>query len=365
MQSRARAQFRLARRRVRFAAPAERRLPWIVLTHASFGAVFPEEKPEEHMANDPYETRPGWRETRTSRPRDDDRFERGSFDRDREDRGFFERAGDEIASWFGDEEAERRRAYDDPERGRRFERGRSDFGSRQRFSGEPGRFGRSDHDRGYRPLTGDYGRSDYEPSRRSEYGGREFEGRREFGGRGEFAGRYGFGGAHHGDTFDRGTSQRFASRGGFDPQYGEWRQRQIDSLDRDYDEYRRENQSRFERDFAGWRDQRQAKRRLLGEVREQMEVLGSDNEHVGTVDRVAGDRLILTKSDPEAGGVHHSLMCTDIDRIEDDRVILDMSAEQAKTRWRDESRDRALFEREDRGEAGPHILDRSFSGTYR
>ena len=30
----------------------------------------------------------------------DDRF-------DREDRGFFERAGDEIASWFGDEEAER------------------------------------------------------------------------------------------------------------------------------------------------------------------------------------------------------------------------------------------------------------------
>ena len=66
------------------------------------------------MAYDPYESRRGWRDTRYSRPRDDDRFERGSFergqyDRDREDRGFFERAGDEIASWFGDEEAERRR----------------------------------------------------------------------------------------------------------------------------------------------------------------------------------------------------------------------------------------------------------------
>ena len=30
-----------------------------------------------------------------------------------------------------------------------------------------------------------------------------------------------------------------------------------------------------------------------------------------------------------------------------------------------ESRERALFEREDQGEAGPGILDRSFSGTYR
>ncbi len=294
------------------------------------------------MAYDPYESRRGWRDTRSARPRDDDRFERGSFDRgqfdrDREDRGFFERAGDEIASWFGDEEAERRR--------------RSERGERGSFGDRPSRFGRPDYDRDYRPMTGDYGRGEFERDRPRS--------------RGDFAGRYGFGGAHHGDTFDRGSSQRFASRSGFDPQYGEWRQRQIDSLDRDYDEYRRENQSRFERDFAGWRDQRQTKRQLLGQVREQMEVLGSDNEHVGTVDRVAGDRLILTRSDPEAGGVHHSLMCTSIDRIEGDKVILDAPAEQAKMRWRDESRDRALFEREDQGEAGPHILDRSFSGTYR
>src|SRR3990170_7427666 len=142
------------------------------------------------MANDPYESRRGWRDPRSSRPQGDDRFERGSFergsfDRDREDRGFFERAGDEIASWFGDEEAERRRMYDDPERGRRFERAdqRSDYGSRQRFGGGPGRFGRSDYDRDrdYRPITGDYGRSDYEPIRppRGEFGGREFGGRGE------------------------------------------------------------------------------------------------------------------------------------------------------------------------------------------
>ena len=282
------------------------------------------------MANDPYETRRGGRDPRTSRPRDDDRFERGQYDRDREDRGFFERAGDEIASWFGDEETERRRRSERP---------------------GPERSGRGGYDRDYRPLTGDYGRGEFERGRPTS--------------RGEFAGRYGFGGAHHGDTFDRGSSQRFSGRSGFDPQYGEWRQRQIDSLDRDYDEYRRENQSRFESEFAGWRDQRQTKRQLLSQVREQMEVLGSDNEHVGIVDRVAGDRLILAKTDPEAGGVHHSLMCTSIDRVEGDKVLLDTTAEQAKMRWRDENRDRALFEREDGGEAGPHILDRSFSGTYR
>jgi hypothetical protein len=136
-------------------------------------------------------------------------------------------------------------------------------------------------------------------------------------------------------------------------------------LDRDYDDYRRENQSRFEDDFGSWRQRRQQKRGLLGQIREHMEVVGNDNEHVGTVDKVAGDRIILTKSDPESGGAHHSLSCSDLDRVEGDRVILDCSAGQAKQRWRDESRNRALFEREDQGEMGPRTLDRSFEGTYR
>ena len=98
---------------------------------------------------------------------------------------------------------------------------------------------------------------------------------------------------------ERATSREFTGRsaGRHDPHYGEWRQRQIDSLDRDYDEYRRENQSRFESEFADWRDQRQGKRQLLGQIREHMEVVGIDEEHVGTVDRIAGDRIILTKSD--------------------------------------------------------------------
>jgi hypothetical protein len=330
------------------------------------------------MAYDRYDSRRDWREARP-RWRDEDR-ERGFSGRgperfgDRDERGWFERAGDEIASWFGDEEAERRRRREQPERSHddrfgghlrnendveryyserqreprrerafmsdedfgRFERSPRwrDEGYRRpytgRSAGRPDTGDRFGPDRGnrepYRPLTGDYGRG--------------FDERMERGG--SF---YGVGANH-------------------DRHYGEWRQRQLDELDRDYGEYARENRSRFEDDFTSWREKRQSKRQLLRDVREHMEVVGSDGEHVGTVDRAAGDRLILTKSDPESGGAHHSLMCTAIDRVEGDKVFLDMSAADAKQRWRDDSRERALFEREDQGEAGPGILNRSFSGTY-
>ena len=312
------------------------------------------------MAYDRYDPR-----NERSRWRDDERGERNwRSDRSqsgREDRGFFERAGDEIASWFGDDDSGRRRERDDREGGRflgrddnarnrswgdnSWDRGNFDrddrssstpsgWGSRSR---ETGRDVGSTRDReNYRPVTGDYGRSE------------------------QFFGASGTRGGQ-----DRWSSDRSSNRPNFDPQYSSWRDRQISELDRDYDEYRRENQSRFEDEFTGWRQQRQTKRSLLGQIREHMEVLGNDNEHVGTVDRVAGDRIILTKSDPESGGHHHSLMCTDVDSIDSDKVMLGCSAEDAKKRWRDESRERALFEREDQGEAGPHMLDRSFEGTYR
>lgn len=314
------------------------------------------------MAYDRYESRRDWREARP-RWRDEDR-ERGSWSRD--DRGWFERAGDEIASWFGDED-DRRRRQDERGNGDRFgghlrnerdvqrfynEREREPRRERAFMSDEDfSRFERSPRwrDEGYRrPYTGRFtGQQDNGPDRSPEpyrpmtgdYG-RGFEGRMERGG--SF---YGVG-THH------------------DRHYGEWRARQLDELDRDYEDYARENRSRFEDDFTSWREQRQSKRQLLGQVREHMEVVGSDGEHVGTVDRRAGDRLILTKSDPESGGAHHSLMCTAIDKIEGDKVILGMSADDARKRWRDENRDRALFEREDQGEAGPHMLNRSFSGTY-
>ena len=121
-------------------------------------------------------------------------------------------------------------------------------------------------------------------------------------------------------------------------------------LDRDYDEYRREHQSKFESDFSNWRSTRQAKRQMLGAIREHMEVVGIDEQPVGTVDKVRGDRIILTKTD-SPDGQHHSINCAMIDRVEGDRVILDRHADEAKATLGSEERDRALFERDDQRES--------------
>jgi hypothetical protein len=148
-----------------------------------------------------------------------------------------------------------------------------------------------------------------------------------------------------------------------DPHYADWRHRQMAELDRDYDEYRRENQSRFDREFSDWRDKRGRQRQAIGRVKEHMEVTGADGGHVGTVDCTRGDRIILTKSDEGAGGIHHSVPCGWIESV-DDKVVLNIDAEEARRRWQTENRSRALFEREDLGRRGPHVLNRSFAGTY-
>jgi len=61
-----------------------------------------------------------------------------------QDRGFLERFADEVRSWFGDEEAQRRRMMDEREDWRG-ERGRSDWGWRDAGRGDWGRgeWGRS------------------------------------------------------------------------------------------------------------------------------------------------------------------------------------------------------------------------------
>ena len=297
------------------------------------------------MAYDRYDRERGWRDDRPDFSergprgwdRGDDRDRDRDFGRDREDRGFFERMGEEFRSWFGDE---RDSGWDDRSERSRFGEPRRPSEWDRRDEQMSRGYGR-ERERGYRPMAGDYSRA----------GNRDLEGRNR--------------------DWDRDPYRRFSSAGSpprsgrADSRYEEWRMRQMDDLDRDYDDYRRERQSHFEDDFGSWRQRRQSKRELLRGIREHMEVVGSDDKHVGTVDRVAGDRIILTRSDPQSGGVHHSLSCSDVDRVEGDRVILECNSEKARERWRDEDRERALFEREDQGHAGPHVLDRSFSGTYR
>ena len=196
-----------------------------------------------------------------------------------DDRGFLQRAGDEVRSWFGDEEAERRRDRDRPQDER-------------------------------------------------SYG-------------------------------DRASAHR-------DSDYHNWRSGQIAALDRDYEEYRQEHRSKFENEFASWRTARQGQRDSLSKVAEHMEVVGSDGEHVGTVDKVRGDRILLTKNDADAGGHHHSIPSRWVESVEG-KVALNKSAAEAKRQWQDEERNQAMFQYGDHtdqqsGSASAQASSRSTGG---
>ncbi len=66
-----------------------------------------------------------------------------------------------------------------------------------------------------------------------------------------------------------------------------------------------------------------------------MEVVGSDGKHVGTVDKIEGDRLKLTRNDPDAMGEHHYLRLEAISSVTD-VVTLTMTAADAKRQWHGE-----------------------------
>jgi hypothetical protein len=67
-------------------------------------------------------------------------------------------------------------------------------------------------------------------------------------------------------------------------------------------------------------------------IKEHMEVLGSDGQHVGTVDKIEGQRIKLTKSDPAAPGDHRYIHFDSIASVED-AVHLNRTAAQAKDEW--------------------------------
>lgn len=321
-------------------------------------------------------------------PRDSDL--RGS-DRDRgnrEDRGFFERAGDEIASWFGDDDAERRRREDEQHQrmqggddswgqgrdydrgyGRSYDRDRRAFSQSDRSrdydrpSSRPMNWTSSDHDYRYSSQRSgrDEGRmgSGYGSSRSgysSNYAGADRDRNRDRNYR-PMAGDYGRSDTQWGRDDYRNTSYAGSGRDS-DRHYSAWRQRQMDHLDRDYDNYCREKQDRFENDFGSWRQNRMSKRQQLGQVREHMDVVGSDGEDVGKVDCVRGDHIVLTKSDSDDNR-HHSIECSMVDTVEGDQVRLNMPAEEAKSRFKNLDKGIRGNDRDERTN-----LERSFSGTY-
>jgi len=69
------------------------------------------------------------------------------------------------------------------------------------------------------------------------------------------------------------------------------------------------------------------------DVKEHMEVVGSDEKHVGTVDHMEGsDRIKLTKNDPSADGKHHFLPIDFVDFV-DSKVHLNKTSQQAMAEW--------------------------------
>jgi len=70
----------------------------------------------------------------------------------------------------------------------------------------------------------------------------------------------------------------------------------------------------------------------MDDVKEGMEVIGADGVHVGTIDRIDGDRIKLTKKDSGQGGHeghHHYLSRGLVAGVEGDKVRLSANADVA------------------------------------
>jgi hypothetical protein len=69
------------------------------------------------------------------------------------------------------------------------------------------------------------------------------------------------------------------------------------------------------------------------QIREHMEVVGSDGKHIGKVDHVRGAEIELTRA--LAVGKHHFLPLSLVARV-DDKVRLSVTEDGAKDMWREE-----------------------------
>lgn len=286
------------------------------------------------------------------------RYGRPSDDYD-DDRGFLDRAGDEVRSWFGDEGAERRRHMDaryDEREGNYYGAGWESDRDRDRerddnYRGRGSWLSGGSSGYGYGPYSQ---RADYTGrSIRQGWGGRGYDAREDYGARGpgrfSWSGREDEAGWRGGDVPWRTTNYGHAD-------YHDWRDRQMQAFDRDYDDYRRERQTQFESDFGSWRQQRFTQRQRLGQVREHMDVLGSDGQHIGTVDKVKGDRIKLTRSDADASGRHHYVPCAWVESVEGESVKLNCTADDAHRKWETER---------DETEEGSYVMSRSEAGDWR
>lgn len=70
-------------------------------------------------------------------------------------------------------------------------------------------------------------------------------------------------------------------------------------------------------------------------IQEHMAVVGADGEHVGTVDKVEGDRIKLTREDPTARGQHHYIPLSWVASVAE-AVRLNVTSQEAIQGWQSE-----------------------------
>jgi len=71
----------------------------------------------------------------------------------------------------------------------------------------------------------------------------------------------------------------------------------------------------------------------ISQIREHMDVVGSDGQPVGTVDCVENNEIRLTKSDPNAGGRHHAISLEWVESVEGNEVRLNKLGAEAQAEW--------------------------------
>lgn len=77
----------------------------------------------------------------------------------------------------------------------------------------------------------------------------------------------------------------------------------------------------------------------IDQIREGMEVIGADGVHLGTVDRVEGQRIKLTRADSGIGSHqshHHFLSAGLVAEVEGDRVRLSANSDVAADLFEEE-----------------------------
>ena len=322
-----------------------------------------------------------------------------------DDRGFFDRAGDEVRSWFGDDEAQRRREMDE----RRWEQEQRMSGGRDndpRSGGSGwmgGGWGNQPGESWHRDRPGVPGGWDRDRSSEREgwfsssVGGERGE---RWGGSGGAATTAS---ATTGSPAAAPASAAIPTRAGASTATIRAGSATSGPMGQRFASYRRPRAMspaaasaatstiRIIRNGAGARSRistatmtnigasisrsssrssaagaqkRQSQRQMLGKVTEHMEVVGSDGDPCRQ-GRQGARRPDHPRQDRPECRRNAPFGALRLGRDVEDKVTLNRTAAvEAMDAWRNEESGRALFERADQGSEGPHALDRSFSGTY-